>query len=669
MKPIRYLNVPTIDAGFSPLIQEQQVKNASAVNFVLENYPTRRVALDVGAYVGECSHALAQHFLEVVAFEPHREAYDCLSRNLEQHHNVRTTRIAISSEKGTKYIGRSSQEKFGDFQLYQKPKPGSVRIPVFAIDDLRLENVDLVRIASFFEWERVLSGALKTISRFKPALWLPDTQHLMNTDLAMGLGALGYQRFGQSSFYTCPHGEAGATDQANAIILQRDKQKWLSFRTPRKTAVPENYFGTMIDRLYTPTTRRICRSNRGIADVLAASVPASFKVDVKHKVTLPSSEAVHINPIAVDAIDVNSPDDLIGVELIPGGIFLKLHWSAPGRFSHILIDAVPAGSARTSLCKIPIHSLANVESVTVDLPDPLLSPAETTLGVKLRGNGIESPEIIRTLDTPRKKISSHTARCYLNHGGGGNDVIKAMAEGLKCPLSYAEDGLRSGVPIVWGVLRGSRQVILEAEKLDRLWAYIDHAYFARGHMANYRISLNRFEAGPVRACPRDRLDRLDLHVEPWRRDGREILVCPPTQHFMTAHGVDSWLDDTLAELARHTDRPVAVRRKPQPGETPIPLADAFRTAYALVTHSSNIAIEAAVAGVPVYVSPTSAAAPVGSTSLSTIEQRSYPDRMAWLSHLAYSQFTFEEIRAGRAMDILLEHAEMPLLPDYSNQAR
>ena len=80
-------------------------------------------------------------------------------------------------------------------------------------------------------------------------------------------------------------------------------------------------------------------------------------------------------------------------------------------------------------------------------------------------------------------------------------------------------------------------------------------------------------------------------------------------------------------------------------------------AHALVTHSSNVAIEAACLGTPVFVAPTSAAAPVGRVDLADIEMPIYPDREPWLAHLAYNQFSFEEIRSGEAWRMLLELEE------------
>jgi hypothetical protein len=248
---------------------------------------------------------------------------------------------------------------------------------------------------------------------------------------------------------------------------------------------------------------------------------------------------------------------------------------------------------------------------------------------------------------------------YLNRGGGGNPVIRAFAEGVGCRLAYAEDEPEtlSDIPVVWGVLRDSARIISQAQAQWLYFFYIDHAYFNRGHGKSYRITRNRYEAGPVRKCPSDRLTKLGIEIEPWTRSGREIIVCPPTEYFVEAHQCADWLETTLEALRQGTDRPIIVREKPQPGETAVPLKTALRSAHALVTHSSNVAIEAACLGTPVFVNEASAAAPIGETDVSKIETPVYPDREPWLRHLAYNQFSLDEIRRGDAWRLLLELEE------------
>jgi hypothetical protein len=62
-------------------------------------------------------------------------------------------------------------------------------------------------------------------------------------------------------------------------------------------------------------------------------------------------------------------------------------------------------------------------------------------------------------------------------------------------------------------------------------------------------------------------------------------------------------------------------------------------------------VEAVLAGVPVFTTNLSAAAPVGLTDLTQIEQPIRPDREPWCHHLAYGQFTHEELRNGTALSL------------------
>jgi hypothetical protein len=292
-------------------------------------------------------------------------------------------------------------------------------------------------------------------------------------------------------------------------------------------------------------------------------------------------------------------------------------------------------------------------------PGALLTTAPQVLRVEAHkpDGSIRGTDLL--VRVPPSRIEPWMVSAFLNRGGGGNPMIRAFAAGIGCRIAYAEDEpeLLSDIPVVWGVLRDSDRILAQAKAQSLYFFYIDHAYFDRGHGKSYRITRNRYEAGPVRDWPSDRFAEFAVDVRPWRKSGHEIIVCPPTDYFMRAHDCLDWLETTLDALRSYTDRPIIIREKPQPGETAVPLETALKPAHALVTHSSNVAIEAACLGTPVFVDPASAAAPIGQTDLAMIETPTYPEREAWLAHLAYSQFSFDEIRNGTAWRLLLETEE------------
>ena len=307
-------------------------------------------------------------------------------------------------------------------------------------------------------------------------------------------------------------------------------------------------------------------------------------------------------------------------------------------------------------------ALCEREILPIRVPPSLLTTDPTAIRLESRkadGSTFGSEFL---LHVPPSGLEPWMISAFLNRGGGGNPVIRAFAAGTGCRIAYAEDEPEtlSDVPVVWGVLRESDRILAQAKAQSLYFFYIDHAYFNRGHGRTYRITRNRYEAGPVRKCPTDRLSEMEIETLPWRRSGRDIIVCPPTEYFMQAHDCADWLESTLEKLRSVTDRPIVLRAKPKPGETVVPLPEALQTAHALVTHSSNVAIEAACLGTPVFVAPASAAMPIGRTDLSEIEAPVYPDRTEWLAHLAYNQFSFEEIADGRAWRMLLELEERDL---------
>jgi hypothetical protein len=329
----------------------------------------------------------------------------------------------------------------------------------------------------------------------------------------------------------------------------------------------------------------------------------------------------------------------------------------------LVVECVDQGTEPVVLVRRYAELCPPMEQVRIRAPAKLLTTSPRRIRIECIWRDARSRSAELLFNTPPARLQSWMIAAFLNRGGGGNPVIRGFAKAVGCRIAYAEDEpaqLRD-IPVVWGVLRDTDRIIAQAKAQDLYFFYIDHAYFSRGHGQSYRITRNAYEAGPIRNCPQDRISAFDVTVEPWRKSGREVLVCPPTEYFMKAHSCPDWLETTLAQLRSVTDRPIIVREKPKPGEDVVPLPEALRTAHALVTHSSNVAIEAACLGTPVFVSPSSAAAPIGRTDLADLEKPVYPDRTPWLAHLAYNQFSFEEICDGTAWRLLLQLEERELV--------
>jgi hypothetical protein len=210
--------------------------------------------------------------------------------------------------------------------------------------------------------------------------------------------------------------------------------------------------------------------------------------------------------------------------------------------------------------------------------------------------------------------------------------------------------------LIRGLQYGSLARLRECWATEADYYFADSGYFRAFDCeprAWYRITHNAFTQSWVNEVPADRFERLRVPIRPWKKGGRDILVCPPyggwVMDLFDAHG---WLDETLASLNRYTDRPIRVR----PKYSPSTIWDALEGAHALVTFMSNTGTDAAIFGVPAFVPPMNQAAPLGNVDLSQIETPVYNDREKWAHSLAYGQYSLEEMEDGTAWKIVQELA-------------
>lgn len=239
-------------------------------------------------------------------------------------------------------------------------------------------------------------------------------------------------------------------------------------------------------------------------------------------------------------------------------------------------------------------------------------------------------------------------------------VCRALATGTGCKVRPV-GALAPGGVAMYGFLRGLLPMLRQAQAERRAWVYADRGYFGATYNGDYsgyfRVTRNRLQHDGSGEYSPARWQQLDLQIQPWRKDGGHVLVCPPGEVFSESIGgfkAAAWLASVQQQLARSTDREVRIRNKPA--------AEAYRTlqqdlqgCHALVTYMSNAAVEALLAGVPVFCLGPSAAQSMGKTDLAQIESPAYPDdRPRWAAALAANQWTLAELAAGAANHLFQE---------------
>lgn len=163
----------------------------------------------------------------------------------------------------------------------------------------------------------------------------------------------------------------------------------------------------------------------------------------------------------------------------------------------------------------------------------------------------------------------------------------------------------------------------------------------------------------------------NITLKDWRTSGNHILICTqrPGGWSMGGLDVNQWLNYTITELRKYTDRPIVVRSHPgaKGSKESVSLnnkqglysvsaskliTDDFKNAHAVITFNSSPGVAAAIEGIPVFVTDpnprVSQAYKVSNYSLSMIENPQTPERQQWVEQLSMSHWNQYEARTGAA---------------------
>jgi hypothetical protein len=254
---------------------------------------------------------------------------------------------------------------------------------------------------------------------------------------------------------------------------------------------------------------------------------------------------------------------------------------------------------------------------------------------------------------------------------GQDEYVNMLASGSGGNITSTKNFIyeNSKEPIV---LRG----ILKHKIMKRCWNdgrdfyYIDTGYFGNERTVSnpngwkywHRIVKNNLQHSEIIIRPNDRWKKFNKRFNPWKTSGRKILVAAPDEKPCKFYGTtqEQWVNDTVKEIKKYTDRPVEVRHRAAK-RIDRTVNDTLQAAlandvFALVTFNSVAAVESVFCGIPVFtLAPTNAASPVGLTDISQIDTPYYPDSdklYAWACHLAYGQFHINELKNGSVWRIL-----------------
>jgi hypothetical protein len=164
-------------------------------------------------------------------------------------------------------------------------------------------------------------------------------------------------------------------------------------------------------------------------------------------------------------------------------------------------------------------------------------------------------------------------------------------------------------------------------------------------------------------------NHLDIPLREWRSNGDHILVCTQRNGGWSMKGLSvvDWLERTVDEIKKYSDRPIVVRGHPgdksakdylksKKGRYTVSvnehILDDFRNAWAVITYNSSPGVAASIEGIPVFITDpdprVSQAYAVGNYDLSKLENPDLKDRQQWVERLAMCHWHFGELDSGAA---------------------
>ncbi len=157
------------------------------------------LVLEAGSNVG--AHTLALSALvgsegAVIAFEPQRLVFHLLCANLALNSitNVFAYQKAVGAADGTVLVPQidpASEANWGGLSLgaWEQGEP----VPVTWLDGMRFPRLDLLKADVEGMEEQVLAGAVETIARHRPVLYLEDDRPELSESLRARIRSLGYK--------------------------------------------------------------------------------------------------------------------------------------------------------------------------------------------------------------------------------------------------------------------------------------------------------------------------------------------------------------------------------------------------------------------------------------------------------------------------------------------
>jgi hypothetical protein len=279
----------------------------------------------------------------------------------------------------------------------------------------------------------------------------------------------------------------------------------------------------------------------------------------------------------------------------------------------------------------------------------------------LRKIGGPSDKILEALETQFGEEYLYAFNFFMPNANWSYDVVDTVFKTKKDVMSIE-------MPLIG---RAEFNPYLRSLGIDNMYYRIGLNYIASFFLKNYFIphSPNNNRLFEI-------FEKTHTVLKPWRGNGSHIIYAMQVPEDTSLLGLDVFAaaQYDLTMIRTLTDRPIYVALHPFCKQVPaivqnnnkylegfykvIELTkskltetsthEMFDNAWCTVCHSSGIAYESVIAGVPaITMSERSFVRPITSSSWFDINSPITPDRLSWLAKIAYCQWSLDEIESGK----------------------
>lgn len=149
------------------------------------------LCLDIGANIGAVAQMLEYHGKEVISFEPQPEIFSLLKKNVKGT----CYNVALGEQEGETFMPRvryGDKGNYGGLACGTKSELGTIKVPVKTLDSYNFQNVSFIKIDVEGYEKKVLQGAVDTINRCKPIMYIEDDREHNRAALRKFIEELGY---------------------------------------------------------------------------------------------------------------------------------------------------------------------------------------------------------------------------------------------------------------------------------------------------------------------------------------------------------------------------------------------------------------------------------------------------------------------------------------------